>query len=200
MSPLACHECDTLQRLPPIPRGGVARCLRCGARLCAHPRGGLDTPLALVLGALVLYLIANNYPLLELTLQGQVQAVSLSGAALALRQADMAALGLLVWITSVLIPGLVIGSTLYVLVAIRFSWRLPLRRSLLTLLSRMQPWGMLDVFMLGILVSLVKLANMAEIVLGPGLYAFVPLILFIAGATATLEPRFLWDSLEEASS
>jgi paraquat-inducible protein A len=193
---LACHECDTLQRIPSLPPGGTARCIRCGARLCAYPRGGLDTPLALTLGALVLFLIANGFPLLELDVQGRSQSTTFTGAALALMRADMQALGLAVWVTSVLVPGLVLGVTLYVLVAVRFRLRMPLVRPFLAWLTRMRPWGMLDVFMLGILVAMVKLSDMAEIIVGPGLYAFAPLLLFSAGAASTLEPRLLWDSMD----
>jgi paraquat-inducible protein A len=55
---------------------------------------------------------------------------------------------------------------------------------------------MLDVFMLGILVSLVKLMGMADVVFGPGLYAYTLLLFSFAAATARLEPHLLWDRLE----
>jgi paraquat-inducible protein A len=192
----ACHDCDTLQAIPPLPEGGTARCLVCGARLYANPRGGLEVPLALTVGSLVLFVMANSFPLLALDIQGRTQATTFTGAALALMREDMAPLGLAVWITSVLAPGAVIGITLYVLAAVRLGRRWPLLRLLLVGMSRICPWGMLDVFMLGILVAMVKLADLAEIVPGPGLYAFVPLILFTAATAATLEPRLLWDRLE----
>lgn len=193
---IACHECDTLQIVPPLAPGCTARCVRCGARVLSNPKGGFDTPLALMLGAAILFLIANVYPLLVLNIGGLSQATTFTGAALTLIQEDMLPLGLAVWATSVGIPGLVIGINLYVLLAVRFRRRLPLLRPLLAWLSRIKPWGMLDVFMLGILVSMVKLADMADLVLGAGLYAFVPLILFSAGAASTLEPRMLWERLE----
>jgi paraquat-inducible protein A len=193
---LVCEECDSLQRTPELRPGGVARCLRCGARLAANPRGGIDTPLALAVGAAILFLVANAFPLVELQIQGRAQATSLSGAALALVRDGSPALGVVVWLTSVLAPGLTIGITLYVLAAVRWMRPLPLVRPLLAWLSRFRPWGMLDVFMLGILVAMVKLGGVAEIVLGPGLYAFVPLLLFTAGAASTLETRCLWERLE----
>ena len=193
---VACHECDILQTIPPMPPGGTAQCVRCNARLVTNPKGGLDTPLALMLGAAILFLIANFYPLLELDVQGLSRTTTFTGAALTLMREDMLPLGLVVWATSVWAPGLVIAITLYILLAVRFHRHLPLLRPLLAWLSLIRPWGMLDVFMLGILVALVKLAGMADIVLGPGLYAFVPLILFSAGAAATLEPRLLWERLD----
>ncbi len=192
---VACHECDTLQRVGTLPAGGVARCRCCEARLFANPKGGLDVPLALTISSAILFLVANAYPLLTLDIKGLTQATTLSGAALALYRADMAPLAAVVWITSVLGPALIIMGMLYVLSALRLSLDPPWLRQALVWISRLRPWGMLDVFMLGVLVALVKLAGMADVVLGTGLYAYVVLILFFAAATSRLEPQLLWERL-----
>jgi paraquat-inducible protein A len=192
---VACHECDTLQRVEGPPPGSVARCRCCEARLFGNPKGGLDTPLALTLSSAILFLVANAFPLLTLDIKGLSHQTTLSGAALALYRADMAPLAAVVWITSVLGPALIILSMLYVLSALRFSLRLPWVRQVLVWISRLQPWGMLDVFMLGVLVALVKLAGMADVVLGTGLYAYVALIFFFAAASSRLEPHLLWERL-----
>jgi paraquat-inducible protein A len=60
----------------------------------------------------------------------------------------------------------------------------------------LQPWAMMEVFLLGVLVAMVKLSSMAEIVVGPALYAFGFLVLVLAGITASLDPRTVWDRLE----
>jgi paraquat-inducible protein A len=51
METIACSECDLLQRLPALPSGGKARCLRCGNTLAARPGDPLDRPLALAVTA-----------------------------------------------------------------------------------------------------------------------------------------------------
>jgi paraquat-inducible protein A len=60
----------------------------------------------------------------------------------------------------------------------------------------LQPWGMMEVFMLGILVSVVKLMKMATIVPGISLYCFAVLIFILAGSMACLDPRIIWERLE----
>ena len=192
----SCHECDALQRIPPLPPGGVARCGCCGARLAGNPKGGLDTPLALTISALMLFVIANSYPFLTMEVQGRAQSMTLSGASLAFLDHGQPGLALVVWFTSVLGPGLVILGMLYALTAIRFRLPLPGLRPVLAGISRVQPWGMMDVFLLGVLVALVKLSAMGEIIFGIGLYAFVALLLFFSGALASLEIPLLWDRLE----
>ena len=67
------------------------------------------------------------------------------------------------------------------------------------LLRRIQPWSMMEVFLLGILVSVVKLAAMAKIVPGLALYSVGVLILVVAGANSVLEPRMIWRRVEELS-
>jgi paraquat-inducible protein A len=58
---------------------------------------------------------------------------------------------------------------------------------------------MMDVFMIGILVSVVKLAEMATIVPGPSLFAFVVLIFVLAAAQAALDPDIVWERVPLAA-
>jgi paraquat-inducible protein A len=61
------------------------------------------------------------------------------------------------------------------------------------------PWSMVEVFMLGVLVSLVKLAHMATVVPGVGMWAFFALIIVLASASTVLDPREVWDRLDAAA-
>jgi paraquat-inducible protein A len=193
---VACHECDSLQRLPALQRGQTAHCLVCHGKLLSHPRGGLDQPIALYCAALVLLLLANAFPFLTLTIQGRHEITTLLGASRALLNAGMAELAVAVFVTSILAPAMLIGSSLYVLVSARLRLSLPGARSALSWISYLEPWGMLDVFMLGVLVAFVKLGNMATMHTGLSLYAFVGLILVSAAAAASFEPRLLWQRLD----
>ena len=194
---IACDECDTVQRVGALAPGGVAHCVCCGGRLCANPKGGLDTPLALFITALVLFLVANLFPVVEVEIKGHVLAVSMTGASLAMYRADMGYLGAVIWATTVLVPGLLIGGTIYVLTIVRSRLPAGHLRPVMVWLTKLYPWGMLDVFMLGILVTLVKLIDMADIILGPGLYAYSLLIFVFALGTARLEPITLWEQVGE---
>jgi paraquat-inducible protein A len=57
------------------------------------------------------------------------------------------------------------------------------------------PWGMMDVFLLGILVAVVKMAEMATMVPGKALFAFVILIFVLAAAQAALDPSLVWSRI-----
>jgi paraquat-inducible protein A len=54
----------------------------------------------------------------------------------------------------------------------------------------------MEVFLIGILVSLVKLMDMADIVPGIALWAFALLIPTLAAASSTLDPDEVWAHVE----
>ena len=193
---IACHECDTLCRLPALSPGSTVRCRCCNQVLVRYPRGGLQRPLALYFSAALLLILANAFPFLLLDIQGREEVTTILGASIGLYRAGMGELAIVVLITSVLGPALLIFCSLYVLLAVHYRLPLPAVRPVLAWISHLAPWGMLDVFMLGVLVSFVKLAGMATMHMGLSLYAFVGLILVTAAATAAFEPYILWRRLE----
>ena len=60
----------------------------------------------------------------------------------------------------------------------------------------LQPWSMMEVFLIGIIVALVKLLGMAQIVPGVALWSFALLIVTLAAAAANMDSRVVWDRVE----
>jgi paraquat-inducible protein A len=196
-SHIACHECDLLYELPPIPEGGVAKCSRCGAVLQRHKRNSLDRTLSWAIAGLILFAVANTYPFLALKSEGLVRETTLITGVEQLYKQDMRSVAVLVFLTSILFPFLQLAGTLYLLLPLKFK-RLPWWKPALVFrfIRTIQPWSMMEVFMIGILVSAVKLAKMASIIPGLALYSFVILIFVLAAVAASLDPHLVWDRLE----
>ena len=195
---VACHECDLLHHLKPLPPGGVAKCTRCGAVLHRHKQNSLDRTLSFAVAGLILIVLANTFPFLALKSEGLVQETTLITGVKELYAQDMRSLAVLVFLTSILVPFIYIVGILYVVIPLkrnRLPWRLP---SIFRFLRHIGPWGMMEVFMLGILVAMVKLAKMASIVPGVSLYAFVALIFVLAATTASLDSHLVWERLDNA--
>jgi paraquat-inducible protein A len=185
-----------VHRIRPLPQGGVAKCIRCGARLYQHKPNSLDRTLALTMAALILFVTANIYPFLALRLEGREQETLLFTGVKDLYEYGMWELSFLVLLTSIVIPLIHILGMLYVLLPLKFdrlSWKLAL---IFRIVRGLRPWGMMEVYMLGVLVSLVKLSDIATIVPGIALYSFALLILLMAGSAASLDPRIVWNRLE----
>jgi paraquat-inducible protein A len=193
---MICHECDALQDVSHIPEGNVGLCARCGERLFKNPKSAIEKPLAILIACLILFVVANIYPIMRLNVFGIEHETTLSGAALVFFNEGRPDLAIIVWFTSVLLPGFSIFSLCYILTSIHLKKCWPFTRYLLLWVSRILPWCMMDVFLLAILVALVKLSSSADLVLGLGFTAFVALILFYAAAMSSIEMHALWKCLD----
>ena len=107
------------------------------------------------------------------------------------------AVAALVFLQPILAPALQIGLLLYVVAPIHLRWRAPGAIMAFRWVETFRPWSMMEVFLIGILVALVKLADMAEIVPGIALWAFALLIPVLAGTSAFLDPEIVWREIGE---
>lgn len=189
---IACLECDLLQREAPLPVGGVARCRRCGAVLYRRTHDGLEHTFAYVLGAAVLFVLANAFPIVGLEANGDHNAATLLGAVRSLIDQDMPAVAALVFVTTLFAPAVQLAAMIHLLLPLRFGRVAPGFALVFRIVQTVRPWGMVEVFLLGVLVSLVKLADLAEVLPGIALWSFAALIVLMAAAAAAFDPHDFW--------
>jgi paraquat-inducible protein A len=188
---LACHDCDLLQRLPTLHAGDVVVCPRCAAVLLRHNPGHRERTLCLTIAAAILFVISNAFAIVSIEIQGNRNASTLFGAVLTLWQDGMTLVSGLVFFTTILGPGLEIVLMILVLTPARPA------PAALRLLQAIRPWAMLEVFMLGLLVSVQKLSHLANIVPGVALWSFAVLMLLFSAFTATFNAHDLWRAVSE---
>jgi paraquat-inducible protein A len=196
---IACHECDLLHRMHPLPPNSKARCSRCGAVLYAHRPETVDRTLALSVAGLILLVVANLYPFLSLESQGTVLETTLITGTIILSQQSMSGVAVLVLLTSMLLPCILLLALVYVLWPLRKGHRLPAGRRMFRLALALRPWSMTEIFLLGILVSVVKLAKMAAIIPGIALFAFLGLVFILAAVNTWMEPHTIWEQMDSRS-
>jgi paraquat-inducible protein A len=196
---IACPECDLLQRTTPLARRAVAHCTRCFTVLYHRSEANVDRPLAYTLAAAILFLLANAFPIVGLEVQGQGSTATLFGTAQALYAQHMTMLAVLVFFTTIVVPGVQLAAMLYVLVPLKLGQVPHWMPMALRVLQAVRPWGMVEVFILAMLVSLVKLAGMATVVPGTGMWSFGGLLLMISAAVASFDARSIWARLDPRS-
>jgi len=194
---VTCHECDLLQRETPLAHAGSAHCCRCGGELYRNHPESLERSLALSLGALILFIIANAFPIIGLEINGEVIQTTLIGAVDSLYTNDMKMVSALVFFTTVLTPTIELSAMVYLLLPLRFGRTLPGFALVFRALHLVEPWCMIEVFVVGILVALVKLTHIAAVVPGIALWSFGALILLLAAAISSFSPRELWASVDK---
>lgn len=192
-----CLDCDLLQRGPDLNPGEAARCFRCGSVLYRERANTLDRTLGLTLTALVLWVIANAYPFMTFEFKGQSESNVILSGVVELYSNGAVALSGLILFTSIVAPILYIGGLLYVLVPVKFGWRAPGVAACFRVLVELRPWSMLEVYLLGVMVAVIKLNQLASIEPGIALGAFAALILVWSASQASLDPRVVWRALEK---
>jgi len=189
---IVCHECDLVHRIRALNRGETAKCARCGATLFQEKRNSLDKVLTLSITGLILFALANGFEFMSFELEGRSQVNTLISGTFEFWRSGYWELAVLVFLVSILFPLANLCLMLYVHLPIKFGRRPWKLRLAFRLLVALKPWAMMEVYMLGVLVAIVKLSDLATIAPGVSLYAFVCLILIMTLANAALDTRLIW--------
>jgi paraquat-inducible protein A len=195
---LCCPDCDALYSAPVIHEHERVVCPRCGANLFSRRRNFVHRASALVFAAAFFFILANAFPFLTLRADYRESYMHLAGCVSGLEEQGFPVLGATVGIFTLVAPTLLIGTLLYVLVPLLSGRRLPWALPLCRLIHEARRWNMVEVFLLGVLVSLLKLGNLATLILGTSFWAFVGLIVCLIGALAVIDYGELWERLEAA--
>jgi paraquat-inducible protein A len=195
---LACPDCDLLQRLPALEPGASARCPRCDLELWRRRDDVHHRTLPLTLAAAVLYVLANTFPMLGLEAVGRSASTTVLGGAQQLWNDDLQVVAVLVFFAAIVAPGLRIGFML----GIQLGLRLERPPRWVGMLMRHQPmartWSMIEVMLIGVLVALIKIAELATVIPGIALYSLGALIFVMAAMQASFDPRQAWERVEWA--
>jgi paraquat-inducible protein A len=189
---IVCEGCDAVYRRTPLrPREG-SHCARCGTELDRHAGDQGARVLPLTVASLILFAIANLFPIVEIELRGLSSQTTLAGAVIVLAGEGMSVVALLVLATTLLFPLLQLCILFYLLVPMARERRPAGFGVLVRILQSLRPWGMIEVFLLGVLVAIVKLSSLAQVVAGPALWAFMGLTVLLT-AVLSFNPRTFWE-------
>lgn len=193
---IACHECDLIHQLPHVPAGEAARCVRCESTLYRPKKDSLNRTLALSIAGSILFIIANTFPFIAFKIGSQLRETTLATGIFELFNQQMGPIATLVLITVVIVPATSLCCLIYILLPLQLDrvpkFIVPVFRFYLFL----KPWGMMEIFMLGIIVSGFKLIKMASLIPGLSLFAFFALIFVLTTIIVTLDEHIIWEKVD----
>jgi paraquat-inducible protein A len=179
-----------------MPDKTIARCPRCNAKLFCNIPDTTDKTLALAFTCLILFVIINIYPFLAMRIEGFVQETHLITGVMELYHQGMPGVALLVLLTILILPLFQILGLIYIYLPMKLGY-LPWKTAwVFRAIRYLQHWGMMEVYMLGILVSMIKLAKMATIIPGFASFAFMVLICMLTATLSGLNPNDIWTRLQ----
>lgn len=193
----SCQTCGLVQRLKPVPAGSAAYCARCGFGLAHRVPHSRTRTLVFSLAALILYFPANIYPLITAEYHGMHSETTIIQGVRSLFQNQEYAIGALVFFTSILSPAAkIIGMLLIVLTLDWPRWK-KARTWTYELIRIIDPWNMLEVFLLSIAVAMIEMGRVASVHPGRGVFSFTAVVVFMILAALSFDPRLIWDSQQE---
>jgi len=191
--------CQTCGKVSPV---DLAHCPRCGVKLHLRKPASIQSTVSLMLAAGALYIPSHILPVLITEELGVVTHNTIIAGMISFWRSGAYPIALVIFAASILIPILKIAALTWLCLAatgrvhpsperlVRVYW-------VTELLGR---WSMIDIFVVGILVSMLQLGNYMSVLPGPGALAFAGVVVLTMLAAMRFEPRLLWDRLDEIES
>ncbi|WP_241524051.1 paraquat-inducible protein A [Oceaniglobus indicus] len=195
---IACPQCDALYRVVPLAHGERAQCVRCGTVLISTRNRAFVRVIALAITVVILMIAATIFPFLSVSVAGLTNSSSVLDAALAFAGGPMFGLSLAVAALIVAIPILRAALVIYVLTPMAFG-RAPWPGAIpaFRFSEALRPWSMAEIFVIGVAVALVKVADLARIGFGPAFWFFAALVVVIVLKDGYMNRWTVWKALDQ---
>ena len=195
---VACQQCDALYDKPQLKQGQLAKCNRCGSTLIERKVNSIERSFNWSLAGLMLMLPAILLPIMGVTLAGQFHQASLFDCILVLIDRGFFMIACLVFLFAIAVPIVRLAGAFYISYSFKFHKLKPSLLNFFRAYHYLDNWAMLNVFMLGIVVSMYKLIDDTELSINLGLFAFVFWLICSTMSAAALDQDYIWDKLERA--
>jgi len=194
---VACQTCGLVQAVDELPEGSIARCARCHFKIVHRRIDSRARTLAFSLAAAILYFPANYYSIVTAFYQGQHTQTTIFQGIKSLWLEGQYFIASLVFCTSMFTPALKILSMIVITATLDWPRWKKARTWIYKIICVVDPWNMLEVFLLAICVSLVEMGQVATVYPGRGVFSFAAVVVLTLLAALSFDPRLIWDPPSE---
>ena len=190
---VACHECDLLIDYPELEPGSVAVCPRCDYVVTKCHVNAMERILAFATSGIVFLMLSAMYPFLSFSASGQERVVTLLQSIDVLVDEQLGLLAAIILVVILIIPAAFLSGVVYVISALRYRTELPpYGRKILRFILALAPWSMVEIFLIGTMVSLVKIASLATITLGMFFWSYIAFTVMMTLVLLHLDKIQVW--------
>ncbi|MBL4942240.1 MAG: paraquat-inducible protein A [Colwellia sp.] len=194
---IACQQCDALYDKPELKQGQRAKCVRCGNVMAERKVNSIERSFHWSLAGTLLLVPAILLPLMGVTLAGQYHHASLLDCVVVLIEREYFMIAMLVFLFAIAVPVVRLAGALYISYSFKFNQLKPSLLHFCRAFHHLDNWAMLNVFMLGIVVSMYKLLDDTQLSVNMGLLAFILWLFSSTMAAAALDQDYIWQKLED---
>jgi len=196
---IACHECDLHIMLPDLEVNQIAHCPRCNYQLTKRYDNTINRVMAFSISGIIFLILAFAFPFIIFKAQGIERVINLQQSIDILISQDYASLAILIYFLTIVFPCFLLAGSFYVSLAIKLRRLLPATRIIMHLLLFLQPWSMVEIFLIGILVSFIKILSLADVSLGLSFSAYVLFSICLTTVLLHLDKYQYWKKINNIS-
>ena len=195
---ICCCACDEIVKIQLPEKVGRYKCPTCGHTLFKNYKNSIERSYAISVASFILFIVANYFPILTFNVMGQTSSATFFTAIEYLYRDEDYIMAIAVLMTTIVVPFIFILFSIIVFGMLYHNRIHPIIVPMLRIIEDLKPWGMLDVFLVATLVSIVKLIKMGTIQFGYSFWAFASLVPLMAYANMILDPHRVWEIIEDA--
>ncbi len=189
---IACSECDLLLNLPDFEPGYKACCPRCGHIITEKALDAKNKVMAFAISAVIFLAFSIPFTFLSFESKGNERVISLLDAAMNMMSQDFDSIAVLLLLTTILVPGFFLFGVIFVMSAVNRNHLLPGTKTILKGIFHLLDWNMAEIFLIGILVSFIKIVSMAHVAFGLSFGAYVLFIVCLVATASQLDRFQVW--------
>ncbi len=191
----ACPGCDLLVEIRPLDQNHRVICNRCGTTIVRSTRNSIEKVIAISIAGLLLFIPAMFLDLMTLTTIGMKVTGNVFETTRHFFVEGYMLVAVIVLLSAVIFPLAKLLCAFLVAFQINRAPQTPWLKPLFKFLTHIDEWGMAEVYLIGILVSLVKIYGMASVNFGVGFICFILLVFLSIANTSAIDKLLFWNRI-----
>lgn len=193
----ACPDCDLLMQKTKAPAGYSVICPRCGKTISRRNTDSIVKALALSTAGLLMYLPALLLPLMTMESFGFTDSADIIDSIVNFYQSGYYLVSFMVLLSAVIFPLVLLSSVFIISLQLyrqKYPWYLA---KLFRAYLHLEEWAMVEVYLLGILITVIKMGDSADISYNTGVFCFTGLVLLTIAIAAAIDNDLFWQTIED---
>jgi paraquat-inducible protein A len=193
---LACPDCDLVLPKAQPPKGSRTECPRCGCVLLNHCQDTVSRSLALAVSGLLFYFPAIFMPLLTFRKLGLSESGNVLNTITEFIDKEYYLVAVIVFFSAVLFPLAKLSLLGFVSTCLKINWHPTFLKTFFRVYNFLEEWAMVEVYLLGITVTIIKMQHSTEIYFDTGFYCFIALVLITMATSLSVCKESFWMLIE----
>lgn len=191
----SCPSCDLLVETPTLEVGQSAGCPRCATTIASKKENSISNVLFISLAALFISYPAFFWPIMTLNAVGNEAKGSLFDAVIVCFSSNFQFVAFILLMTSILLPIVRFSLMLLITLCLKIKYHPPELLPLFKFSHHLEEWAMLDIYIIGIGVTLIKVYALASIEFNVALFCLLALTVLSVLLSAKIDHEEFWQAL-----